>query len=412
MARRRPFEGDTTRLLLQRIESGEHEPLRRIASSIPRDLETICHKALEVDAERRYPTAGAFAEDLRRFLRIEPILAKPPGSIVRAVKWLRRHRVRVALWSAAAVLAVGAPLGVALHEADAAASLERERRALDAAEALSFESIEQTLTMVDEQLQSLPAVNDRQHQRVDRVVGLCERFLRLRAEEPSRRVRVASALYVISYIYARLGRIEAAATACDRGVQLIASSLDGIRASRPESLQGVMRLHAQLLRRRLYIRQLTEDPGSDEDFERAIASWRELVSSPAGELPDVLGLAETLLVRARALADTRRGRLEGERLARQAIAVLTPVRNSLDERVAILKHSADTLLGVVLLSTGRVEEAVAVLEPTVAQLEAIGDDVVLGVRASAGAGGARRSSTTARQARRVGGVVAAGDRRR
>lgn len=71
----------------------------------PRDLETICMKCLEKEPRDRYQSAAAFAEDLRRFLDDETILAKPPTSAVKAVKWTRRHPWKF-ISSATAVLLV------------------------------------------------------------------------------------------------------------------------------------------------------------------------------------------------------------------------------------------------------------------------------------------------------------------
>jgi hypothetical protein len=58
---------------------------------IPRDLETICLKCLEKEPRDRYESAAAFAEDLRRFLDDESIMARPPTTVVRTIKWIRRH---------------------------------------------------------------------------------------------------------------------------------------------------------------------------------------------------------------------------------------------------------------------------------------------------------------------------------
>lgn len=60
-------------------------------SQTPRDLETIAMKCLRKDPESRYPTAAALAEDLRRYLNDESILAKPPSTIISSVKWVRRN---------------------------------------------------------------------------------------------------------------------------------------------------------------------------------------------------------------------------------------------------------------------------------------------------------------------------------
>lgn len=58
---------------------------------IPRDLETICMKCLEKEPRNRYASAAAFAEDLRRFLDDESILAKPPNTVDTSIKWVRRN---------------------------------------------------------------------------------------------------------------------------------------------------------------------------------------------------------------------------------------------------------------------------------------------------------------------------------
>ncbi|OLE55150.1 MAG: hypothetical protein AUG51_04650 [Acidobacteria bacterium 13_1_20CM_3_53_8] len=58
---------------------------------IPRDLETICMKCLEKEPRNRYASAAALAEDLRRFLDDESILAKPPSTVGNSIKWVRRH---------------------------------------------------------------------------------------------------------------------------------------------------------------------------------------------------------------------------------------------------------------------------------------------------------------------------------
>src|SRR5262249_40561087 len=70
-----------------------HEPItpRTFDPQIPRDLETIVLKAIDKDPRRRYPTADALANDLRRFVDDEPILARRTSSFERVLRWGRRH---------------------------------------------------------------------------------------------------------------------------------------------------------------------------------------------------------------------------------------------------------------------------------------------------------------------------------
>src|SRR5262249_30797151 len=85
-----PFRGQT-RMVLVQVMQDEPRPPRRLNDSIPRDLETTCLKAMAKDASRRYQTAGEFADDLRRFLKGEPILARPVGQVERLGRWCKRN---------------------------------------------------------------------------------------------------------------------------------------------------------------------------------------------------------------------------------------------------------------------------------------------------------------------------------
>jgi hypothetical protein len=102
-----PFKGNQ-RALLHQVQHEDPPPPRRLAKDIPADLETICQKAMARERERRYATARALAEDLRRFLGGEPILARPPRAWARALRWLKRNRTAVA--GVAAGMALGALL--------------------------------------------------------------------------------------------------------------------------------------------------------------------------------------------------------------------------------------------------------------------------------------------------------------
>jgi WD40 repeat protein len=98
-----PFRAATTLQTLELARSREPVPPRRTQPAVPRDLETICLKCLHKDPGRRYHGAEALADDLGRFLRDQPIHARPTGTAERAWKWARRHP-GVAALSAALML--------------------------------------------------------------------------------------------------------------------------------------------------------------------------------------------------------------------------------------------------------------------------------------------------------------------
>jgi serine/threonine-protein kinase len=106
---RPPFKAATTLETVLQVLSDEPVPVRRSQPKVPRDLETICHKCLEKDPKKRYPTSAALAEDLRRFLAGEPVRARPVGPVRRLGKWARR-RPALATLVLAAVAGVAAVL--------------------------------------------------------------------------------------------------------------------------------------------------------------------------------------------------------------------------------------------------------------------------------------------------------------
>ena len=108
-----PYRG-APHLVLRQVIEEEPPPPRRLNDRVPRDLETICQKAMAKEPARRYQSAAALANDLRHWLNGEPIEARPVGRFERAYRWARRNP-RVAGLSAALVLVFTAGfLGVAL----------------------------------------------------------------------------------------------------------------------------------------------------------------------------------------------------------------------------------------------------------------------------------------------------------
>lgn len=95
----RPFLGNRRLVLLQTIEDDPRPP-RQLDDHIPKDLETICLKAMSKSPTRRYQSASQFAEDLRRFLAGDPILARPESHAKRLVRWCRRYPLAVSLFLA------------------------------------------------------------------------------------------------------------------------------------------------------------------------------------------------------------------------------------------------------------------------------------------------------------------------
>jgi WD40 repeat protein len=134
---RPPFKAATLADTLQQVVREEPVTPRRLNGRVPRDLETVCLKCLQKAPSRRYATAGALAEDLRRFRDGEPILARPVGWGERTWRWCRRNPRVAGLLGLVAVLIVVGIVGTvtalvlidrARHQAQENALREAEAR--------------------------------------------------------------------------------------------------------------------------------------------------------------------------------------------------------------------------------------------------------------------------------------------
>ena len=130
---RPPFKAgnpiDTVRMVIEQ----EPVPPRQLEPRVPYDLETICLKCLEKDPARRFPTAAELADDLRRFVEGDPILARPTPAWERAWKWGKRRPAIVALLALIPLAFLSIVLFVSWHNVSLRgqldAALEEERRA-------------------------------------------------------------------------------------------------------------------------------------------------------------------------------------------------------------------------------------------------------------------------------------------
>ncbi|MCA9261265.1 MAG: serine/threonine protein kinase, partial [Planctomycetales bacterium] len=96
LARRRAFDATNTLSLLRQVQETTPSHLRTIAPAVPRDLATIVHKSMAKDPDQRYATAADLCDDLGRFLRGEPIQARPVGTLERLGSWAKRNQALAA----------------------------------------------------------------------------------------------------------------------------------------------------------------------------------------------------------------------------------------------------------------------------------------------------------------------------
>jgi serine/threonine protein kinase len=94
LAGRPPFRADSVLETLKQVVELRPAAPRLFRPKTPRDLEVICLKCLRKEPAQRYGSAGELAEDIGRFLRREPVQARPVSGIEKSVAWFRRNPVQ------------------------------------------------------------------------------------------------------------------------------------------------------------------------------------------------------------------------------------------------------------------------------------------------------------------------------
>jgi len=138
-----PFEGDDVGAVLGAVKKGDFLPPRQLDPSIDRALEAVCKKAMALQADDRYASPRALADDIERWMADLPVTALPESWARRLARWSRRHRsaTRAAAASLAVIATVAtlAALAIGREQAQTRKALEREMRArLDQSKARGF----------------------------------------------------------------------------------------------------------------------------------------------------------------------------------------------------------------------------------------------------------------------------------
>jgi len=239
VTRRAAFPADEPQEILSQLSSVDPPRPRSIDPAIPLELETIIQKAMAKAPAERYGTAQEFADDLRRFLDDQPILARRPTLPQRLRKWTRRHRA----WVTAAGLAVLlAMLGLAVstgliwmahqdalterdkaraNEQNARAEKERAEQNLDLAVRSLLELLSVTETFAEQS--ALDAASQKEVQRLlQKVVAGYDQFAEENHMTPHARSLKAQAYLKVGDIHQRLIQPDAAEKAYRDAASLFA----------------------------------------------------------------------------------------------------------------------------------------------------------------------------------------------
>ncbi len=218
----RALPGKTREQLLHEIDSVDPRAMRTIDRAIPPELETIINKAIAKDPVDRYATARAFSDDLARFLRDEPILARPPSLWDKSVKWTRRHKAlalsaMVMLTIIAAGLLVTTLL-VAREQGKTKTALEEKKKeAIEANDqrALAEKSFREARDAVDfftrvaaQQMGNKPEFADLRKEMLEASLAYYQNFLDERRDDPSISAQLNTARQSISSILSELFALD------------------------------------------------------------------------------------------------------------------------------------------------------------------------------------------------------------
>jgi serine/threonine protein kinase/tetratricopeptide (TPR) repeat protein len=355
---RPPFKSGSVLDTLEQVRSQEAVPPRRLVSRVPRDLETICLKCLQKEPRQRYASAADLAEDLRRFLANEPILARPAGLLSRSVKWMAR-RPAVAALMGISVLAVLSLLGVSLWYNRAlgrkVAETEQQKQRAEENFQMALAAVDEMLTEVgEEQLAYEPRMEQKRRALLEKALAFSRRFLAQKGEESGARWHTAQAFKRVGDIQRLLGHSGEAREAYTQAIALLEQLRDR-ESSRAEYRQTLAHCHN-------FLGEVLRTSGQNRQAEEAYLRALLLQEALTGEHDDRLvyrqELAQTLYNLGILRRKTDRAG-EAEQMLRRAISLLKPLVDKEPWAPGHRQHLARAYLnlGTVLRATGRLIDA-------------------------------------------------------
>jgi serine/threonine-protein kinase len=370
---RPPFQADTPLDTLMEVVHREPIAPRLLRPPVHRDLETICLKCLQKEPGKRYAGAAALADDLRRYLAGEPILARPVGRLERLGRWCLRNP---ALTAAAAALAVAvlvscafalsaarsaADLRTALAEAERHAR-EAQRRAEEAQRERaraeeSFRQAHQAVNAclrVSNDLDPVPGVQPLRKRLLAATLQYYQEFLQERGDDPALKAELAATYFGIGEISSATGSQTKALDAYGRALALYQE----LARAHPDDPRYQADMAHALGNMGLMQAAISRPAAARESTRQALALVERLVGdhpSDRGLLRDLAGSYEQLGARDRdsgdfgqALEHFRQGRTLYEQLL-----CVNPRSAAAQEDLALCVNNTGVLYG----KLDRLEEA-------------------------------------------------------
>jgi tetratricopeptide (TPR) repeat protein len=294
----RPFRGNVQMMIRQLIFDEPRNP-RSLNNYVPSDLETICLKAIDKDASRRYQTAQELADDLRRWLRSEPIRARRTGGFGRAYRWCRRNPSLAAMTGTALVLLVLTAVGSTSAFLWVASARNREREAGDRERDARIEAernlqaarraVEEFAAISDNRLLDEPGSQPLRRDLVSTAMNYYQEFLSQNRDSPGLAAEVAATHFRLWQLHLSNGEADAAQTELEQGLAVLEDLLargPGRRDLDPLAV-GLFRFPHYADRKAI----VAANPQRRRDgLRRCLAIWERL----AQKHPDVAGFQRDL----------------------------------------------------------------------------------------------------------------------
>lgn len=220
MTGRPPFVAPTPYETVQQLLQSDPLAPSKLHANLDNDLETICLKSLEKDADRRYATAGEFADELQRFLDGKPIVARPITPAERVLKWCRRNRRVAAVSGLAAGLLLcllfgGIISAVVINEQKKAeqfarADAEQNAKLADDQSELALDTTRMVLYQTKQFFDGKPELRPLRETMMQSVLASVEKLHTDRYENDPRPIFVASAESQLGQVYLKAGAFEQA----------------------------------------------------------------------------------------------------------------------------------------------------------------------------------------------------------
>lgn len=243
-----PFRGDSLLAIREQALRGEFVALRTRNRAVPRDLETVCAKAMDLDRERRYASMEAFGADLRAVLALRPIAARRASFGLRLMRWSQRNRAGAA--ALVTFLMVGLLIPVVLYVQEVRSSklvraqFERAQSYLG----ISLDAVDRLFVSLGETgLEDVPGAELVSLRALEEATALHRRLVADQPDSPELRWARANVLASLARVLTKLDRKDEATPLFEEVFALLGGEELGVELPRLQKRAGARGLYLGLL---------------------------------------------------------------------------------------------------------------------------------------------------------------------